>query len=73
MPLLFVGLGALAVWAVFRLSEPNAFPMGHPAAILSKLELPESLEFLEARKFVVAVSVGLAVMLWLVFRRPRQR
>ncbi len=72
VPLLCVALGFAALWLVTRLS-PDRNVSGDLRAQLEQIRLPDFLQFLEGRTDVVVVSCLLAVVLWMMFRRPRSR
>jgi len=71
--LVCIALAVFCGWSVVQLSPQRSLFASVPATTLSQWGFAESLQFVEGHTLVVVVSVVLALMMWLMFRRPGSR
>lgn len=71
--LVCIALAIFIGWLVVQLSPQKTLFVGGAGTKFSQLRLPDAFQLFEGRRFVVVVSVALALLMWAMFRQPRSR
>jgi len=71
--LVCIALAFFCAWTVLQISPQSSLFVTGRTSMLSRLPLPDSLNFLEDRSVVVVVSLVVTFTIWATFRRPGSR